>query len=210
MTQKKHITRQDREYAAKLHGRRLELGLTLEEVQEATGISSSALSRYENAQCTPNKVNIEKLETFYRGCEAKRGAGHNSNAVERQALTQRSLEDIEYAGKLRERRRDLGLTAREVGAAIGVCHQTILGYEKAFYRPSAAKEAALETYFRGIEAKRRAATILPGALLQVREIIEKITYSVEQIAILMARAVELYYGPESEGAGADQKARAAL
>jgi len=68
---RRHTALENEQYAEQLQRRRLALGLTLREVQEATGIQLKTLWVYEHGLCRPSAAKEEALETYYSGLELR-------------------------------------------------------------------------------------------------------------------------------------------
>lgn len=117
-----------------------------------------------------------------------------------------TLEDRRYAERLRLRRLALKLTLNQVGKAVKLAPSTLWAYEQACSRPSLAKREALEAYYSGLEAERRAAAGESAAdesaaghaelNLRTREVIGSI---IDQLTALLAEANEAYFDPADAG-----------
>ena len=154
-------------FAELIRKRRLDLGLRIEEVVEATGICNRTIYGYESGRRVPRIATWEVLDAYYNSFEAEGKVSNPLNVTSWKARKQ-------YGMWLRKRRLDLGLRLREVAAAIGVHPQTLSLYEKALRAPRKAILEALNAYYSGIEAEGKVATSLDESLQAKKQFADRL------------------------------------
>ena len=107
--------------------KRLELKISLREVQKHTGLNASTLSKIERGKKTLSKQQILALEQFYDDCEAGRINYQQKdnvcstvyNSVRRRKQRQKKQEvSSQKISDMRKIREKLNLTLKDVGAVI--------------------------------------------------------------------------------------------
>lgn len=125
------------ELAAWIKVRRSELGLTRAQLADAAGVGLKLLGRWERAAVYPMPKMIRALERVlgeYRALPPGLEPEPENAAQARQA----------YAGWMKARRSELGLTQKQVAELCGIPNNTLSIYESAQHMPPPERRAAIE------------------------------------------------------------------